>query len=256
MVAEENNESVSAFLLDDGEWRSRIDGYWTEFLGCRIQDLYMPDSKVVFSEHSPGIFGLMLGPARVYSLDPGLKGLFPAQNQNSELFTEKAFSPDRLAALLEKNGVCFEEAYGPGYLTYCHADVFCAADEKDTRPLRAADDGQIERLGERIGWTDIFRQTSPAWIARFGIFRDGNLVSLTTVRSWAGQVASMLVATDPDYRGYGFATSVVSMATRWVLEETDMVPQYDTSVNNLSSLRIAHVLGYQYYGQIIYIRVV
>jgi RimJ/RimL family protein N-acetyltransferase len=255
-VAEQNSEITRAFMLDDGEWRLRIDNYWAEFLGCRIEDLFTPDSKIVFSENSPGVFGLMLGHARVYSMGHQLRGVFSKKDRDSNLPTEKSFTPDRLVSLLDKNGVGIDEAYGPGYLTYCHRELFCPADERDVLLLSDADKGQIELLGERVGWTNIFHTTSSSWIARFGIFRDAKLVSLTTVRPWANRVASMMVATDPDYRGCGFATSAVSKATRWVLEKTNMVPQYDTSINNLSSLRIAHVLGYQYYGQIIYIRVV
>jgi GNAT superfamily N-acetyltransferase len=254
MTSEQSREITHAFMLDDGEWRFQIDNYWAEFLGCRLEDLYMPDHTVVFSENSPGIFGLMLGQARVYSIDHRLRRMFWKNSRRPDPFAEKSFVLGRLASLLERNGIGIDETYGPGYLTYCHREIFCPADEKDARPLGIPDEAQIERLGKRVGWTDIFRKVSDTWIARFGIFRDGRLVSLTTVRPWAGQVAAMMVATDPDYRGLGYATSVVSMATRWVLERTDMVPQYDTSVGNLSSLRIAHVLGYQYYGQIIYIR--
>ncbi|MBN2386677.1 MAG: GNAT family N-acetyltransferase [Anaerolineales bacterium] len=251
-----SGEITGAITLDDEAWRLRIDSYWAEYLGCCVDALHHPRRGIVFSKNSPGIFGLMVGDARVYSVNHQLGCLLPNKDILPTWIAGDEFTLAQPMAALDENGFRTGEAYGPGYLTYCHSRHFRPADDADVCPLREDDRDEIEWLGQQVGWTDLFHETASSWIARFGIFREKHLISIAIVRSWAGQVGSMMVATHPAHRRRGYAIRAVSMATRWVLDETDLIPQYDTATTNVSSLKVAQLLGYQHYGQILYIQVV
>lgn len=56
------------------------------------------------------------------------------------------------------------------------------------------------------------------------------------------------VETKEDYRGRGFGTSVVKVATDWLLTN-GFIPRYGAEVSNISSLSIARKLQYNLISQ-------
>jgi len=51
------------------------------------------------------------------------------------------------------------------------------------------------------------------------------------------------------HQGQGFAASVVSVATRWILEKGKL-PVYAARKMNVPSIRLAQRIGYRKYGRI------
>jgi RimJ/RimL family protein N-acetyltransferase len=77
------------------------------------------------------------------------------------------------------------------------------------------------------------------------------------VVSWAAlklktpDVWEIAVATEPDYRGRGYARDVVSAATRYTLEQ-GRVPIYVHDRDNTTSAFVSRALGYQLYAGIVF----
>jgi RimJ/RimL family protein N-acetyltransferase len=63
-----------------------------------------------------------------------------------------------------------------------------------------------------------------------------------------GPVASYGVGTDPACRSRGYGLTVVSAATRWILDQ-DQIAVYGAYANNIPSLRIARRLGFAFVQQ-------
>lgn len=246
--------SARPSVLTTETTQQRIDEYWANYLGCQVEDLHAAGTRTVFSERYPGIFGLMVGQARVYSIHPALQ---PFLADPGFFFTPPGeFSPAAFPGLVARAGLHVQETYGPGWLTYCDPASFRPRDDRSVCILDDTNAAEIGQLAEVVGWSELFRENSSQWIARFGLFQDRELASVAMLRAWGRQIGSLTVATRPECRGRGCASQVVSRATRWLFEETDLVPQYDTALHNLASLRVAHGLGYRTYGQIVYVRLV
>ena len=86
--------------------------------------------------------------------------------------------------------------------------------------------------------------------AVFGYFQDGALVSSAFVDPRTKRTLEICaVYTAEKHRGQGLAASVVSAATRWILEQGKM-PVYATRITNAASMSLAQSLGFTEYGQV------
>lgn len=87
-----------------------------------------------------------------------------------------------------------------------------------------------------------------AWQGAAAILRGGTLAAYADYMERSPHVSSIGVFTDPDFRGQGFGTAVVSAATRAILR-SGRVPIYCTDIGNASSLALARWLGYVKFGE-------
>lgn len=225
----------------------RIDQYWADFLGCTVAELHSAQTTVVYSEHSPGLFCLTTGSSRVLSIHSDLEGCVSAVSwpQNGQLNGHTVH--DFLAPFGR-----ITESYGPGKVFYCTPGSFLPGDEQSSRALTPDDQPYIEEFAHIMGWSQLLPLDVYPWVHPVGILQDGRLASMTAVLIWGDVIGAIMVGTLPEYRNRGYARAVVRSATRWMLEETGLIPQYDTAVSNLASLQIAQDLGYQPYGHIAY----
>ena len=231
--------SVSSAVQQD---RERIDQYWAQFLGCEVEDLRSGQDRLVYHRGSPGLFSLTVNRSRVISLRPGVP----------RLPLDVSLTPDVAREALAPVGA-IEEIYGPAVVMYGHKEDFRPRDEMDSRLLDSSTHHQdLLRFAKVVGWQEYVYQTVVFWDYAFGIYREGELASVATATIWGGILGALKVATAPDHRRKGFGGAVVSAATRWMLENTRLIPQYDTASVNTASRRLGVSLGYREYGSIFY----
>ena len=78
----------------------------------------------------------------------------------------------------------------------------------------------------------------------------GRLVSWAAIKLKSDSVWELAVATEPDYRGRGFARDVVAAATQYTLEQA-RVPIYIHDRDNGTSAFVARAVGFQLYCEIV-----
>lgn len=222
-------------------YRERVDSYWADFLGCAPESLYRYGDTIVHHETSDGLFCLEIGDSRVLSLAPGISITPPY----GPLSREWIFSTLMCAGAVH-------EIYGPGDLFYCTPCTFRPIDNTSCQPLKDANREELERFARAAQWQCALKNQVYSWDYAFGIYHDSELVSAATIIIWGETIAALKVATLPEYRGRGYGSAVTSAVTRAILNETHLIPQYDTATSNHYSQRIAEALGFKRYGQIYY----
>lgn len=231
--------STSADIQQD---RLVIDQYWARFLGCNHTDLRSGRDRLLYHRASPGIFSLTVNRSRVISLRPGVP----------TLPSEVSLTPSVVRQALQGMGA-IEEIYGPAVVMYGHRGEFRPRDERNAQLLDSPEDRtNLLRFAKLVGWQEYVHQTVVFWDYAFGIYQDGTLAAVATATIWGGILGALKVATAPDYRRRGLGGAVVSAATRWMLENTRLIPQYDTASVNTASRKLGASLGYREYGSIFY----
>ena len=78
----------------------------------------------------------------------------------------------------------------------------------------------------------------------------GRLVSWAAIKLKSDSVWELAVATEPDYRGRGYARDAVAAAARYTLEQ-GRVPIYIHDRDNATSAYVARAVGFQLYCEIV-----
>jgi RimJ/RimL family protein N-acetyltransferase len=78
----------------------------------------------------------------------------------------------------------------------------------------------------------------------------GRLVSWAALKLKSERIWEIAVATEPDYRGRGYARDVVSAASRFSLDQ-GRLPTYIHDRDNSTSAYVARAVGYQLYAEIV-----
>ena len=78
----------------------------------------------------------------------------------------------------------------------------------------------------------------------------GRLISWTALKLKSDRVWELAVATEPDYRGRGYARDTVAAATQYTLDE-GRLPIYIHDRDNGSSAFVARAVGFQFYAEIV-----
>jgi RimJ/RimL family protein N-acetyltransferase len=85
----------------------------------------------------------------------------------------------------------------------------------------------------------------------FGLVRDGRLVSVAQIQAHHDEYAwEFGIDTLPEFRGRGFATTVMQSVTAYIVSR-DHVPYHYSDAYNKASLRLPHKLGYDRYADIL-----
>lgn len=254
---------MAPFLPIPEAIRPAIDAYWSSFLGC-TEDLLYPAHRVSLrSSRSPGVLGLQTQRHWLFAFAPSVTtsgvrwwmyGILPL------LATRRGALPgwhplwqrgwQRVASRLgRRSGLV--DIYGPAYLLYCSQVIPQAEQAVAIRPLTAADQPAVQQFQQGMGVVVWQLDQPQLWPRLCGIFQDGQLVATGAVRLWADAIGEIFVDTLPLYRKRGYARALTAHLTDWVLCETPWLPQYDTTADNLPSLRVAHAVGYRSYGMML-----
>lgn len=137
-------------------------------------------------------------------------------------------------------------------LLYCQPERLRAFECEGSRRLELADIPLFVRMNQALYpacdsacLAEDLRRNIQDGIA-FGVFQDGVLVGAAeapVVAHMQDEVEEVGVDTLPGYRGRGYGKTVVSGATKAILE-LGRVPIYRSSITNEPSLRLASAVGY------------
>lgn len=225
----------------------RVDRYWADFLGCSLAELRGQTHVWVTSKRSPGLVALRVAQSWIVSLPPGVdaEASTPLAPENSD--AEWGAAP--VEALRERlPGARLTESYGPAQVLYCARETLRAGDEGGARRLTVADRPAVERFRAGMGSLAWSLDDPERWVAAFGLFAGHELISAAVVQVWGDSIGEIFVDTLAQHRRRGYARMVTRAATRWLLEETSLIPQYDAELTNPASLRVAQAIGYEPYG--------
>jgi RimJ/RimL family protein N-acetyltransferase len=228
----------------------QIDQYWATFFGCALEALKHSEPALTISAGSPGLFAFMNSSSRVYALAPGLS-LDLGRRLTALCLCDSDVTQAAQHLLADYNPLYL---YGPAQVLYCSSETFRSGQEADSRPLTLDDQDAIERFCTQVGALEWKVHDVSRWPQVFGIFADKQLVSTAAVQVWGDVIGAISVVTLPAYRNRGYAQAITRAATRWMLEETSLIPQYDAELRNAASLRVARAVGYQPYGRLLVVQ--
>jgi GNAT superfamily N-acetyltransferase len=128
--------------------------------------------------------------------------------------------------------------WGPAWLLF--------ADEASWRPIE--DDRPVQLNRPELAGVDydiFWHCEADGPLAGFGIFEDGRLVALATVRDDGDPVWEIGMDVAPDSKGRGLGRAVVNAAGRWILENGRLILA-TTAPFNVPSTRTLRSLGLRY----------
>jgi GNAT superfamily N-acetyltransferase len=127
------------------------------------------------------------------------------------------------------------ERFGPGLWLYCTRETFtprCNAEVVPVPPNHPEGQALRERHRGEV----------------FGVFRGGELISRSSIKTESGEAWEIAVTTAEPYRRQGLGASVVSRATDYILSQRK-VALYNCDLSNTASLKLAESLGYRLFAR-------
>ncbi len=234
--------------------RPRIDSYWATFLGCGPASLYPTQPVTLWSENSPGLLGLQTNRQWLLALHPAasrqpelLADLLPLLAADNAFVT--AGWQQAVQDQLQQRA--FVDLYGPAHVLYCAQVMWPADVGPPVRLLSSHDQACVQQFQQAMGAVVWHLDQPSIWPRIAGIFQNGHLVAAGAVRCWGNAIGEIFVDTLPAYRNRGYAKTLTSYLTQWVLRETPWLPQYDAEVHNIPSLHVARAVGYTHYGMLL-----
>jgi len=115
----------------------------------------------------------------------------------------------------------------------------------ELKRLSLSDVDNLDDIGEKWLWK--FAGTPAGLIENcdnFGVFKEGKLVSISSVFTSSRRYDDIAVATHPAYRGKGYALLCAGALTGWLLKR-GRKPVWNTSPENIASMKIPFSLGYR-----------
>jgi GNAT superfamily N-acetyltransferase len=232
---------------------THVDAYWAENLGCAPEDLHRPGVTLLGNGGGlatyQGAYLLRWEETCVVtvpvSLLPLVEGAVRGQTPD-EIF-DRTFLTTMFGSRLDR-------IIGPAFQGCADTSDFHAVDVRGTRPLAAEDDEALERLAmacDRDEWvhSGIERALAPI----FGCYTGDELAAAGMLLPWGLRQCNVGIITHPSFRGQGYGRAVVSAVTAYMLAE-GYVAQYQTLLDNTSSVAIARALGYRQYATTLAVR--
>lgn len=244
--------------------RPSIDAYWAALLACPEALLYPTQTVIFHSPQSPGVLGLQTQRHWLFAVAPSVtiaeatrwvRRVLPLLAIGRTWLRLWPALGQKLRRLLWSWAVprigrhtTLTDLYGPAYVLYCSQVMPYARCTVTIRPITMADQPAVQHFQQAMNSVAWSLDQPQLWPRVCGIFQDDRLVAAGAVRLWAARIGEIFVDTLPRYRRRGYARALAGHLTEWMLRETAWLPQYDAEAHNLPSLRVARVVGYQYYG--------
>jgi RimJ/RimL family protein N-acetyltransferase len=184
------------------------------------------------------IVGLSFAPGAVLAVRPDLVDRLAAE-LGSDLYQPYLDGPAfrRLWRAVQR---CTADAFTlAGDFRAADLATFSPSPSSDRAELVADDDSAALHLRTRFDGP-IFAVRGP----------HGRLISWAALKLKSDRVWELAVATEPEYRGRGYARDAVSAATRFTLEQGHQ-PIYIHDRDNGSSAFVARATGFQLYAEIV-----
>lgn len=172
-----------------------------------------------------------------------------------------ACRPDLVARLRAELGSDIRQPYldGPAFRRLWRAIATCCENSFTLAGDMRAASGATLVLPPTIARAELIAEDDTAALhlrtrfdgAIFGVRGPrGRLVSWAAIKLKSDTVWELAVATEPDYRGRGFARDVVAAATQYALDQ-ERLPIYIHDRDNGTSAFVARAVGYQLYCEIV-----
>jgi len=229
--------------------QKRVDAYWSRFLAVSPETLTQPGLTVTTAPIASGLFMLKLNDTLICALSPDVAPMLRERIETID--PDDLFTSETTNELLTELGSP-ELVYGPGEVLYCTRNGFKDGPDFGRRLLTADDAESLHEFRQVMGWyTDHHRmERFEDWVCAIGIFDDGTLAALARVWVWDGTLGVISVATRLDCRNQGYGLAVVRGCTRWMLENTSLIPQLDGEIEQ-AGVHMARASGYTHYGFIV-----
>jgi GNAT superfamily N-acetyltransferase len=184
------------------------------------------------------IVGLSFAPGAVIACRPDLRDRLAAE-LGSDLHQPYLDGP-AFRRLWRAVARCAENAFTlAGDLRAASAATFAPTHSMARAEFMAEDDTAALHLRTRFDGA-IFGVRGPR----------GRLVSWAAIKLKSSDVWELAVATEPDYRGRGYARDVVAAAAQYTLEQ-GRLPIYIHDRDNGTSAYVARAVGFQLYCEIV-----
>ena len=127
------------------------------------------------------------------------------------------------------------ERFGPGLWLYCTRDTFAPRYAAEVLPVPSSHpEGRALRERHRG--------------EVFGVFRKGELVSRSSIKTESDEAWEIAVTTAEPCRREGLGATVVSRATEFILSQGKLA-LYNCDLSNVASLKLAESLGYRLFAR-------
>lgn len=217
-----------------------LDTYYAGQLGCNPGDLNSRTLLAVATDAVASIRFAMSIPLAVFSMNKGAGGVIAVRTGlkdalDSALAPHSDLDHDACEAVRAAVDPLIRASdWFYGQRLYCEPDHYtdCACGE--VRMVTTEDETAVE-LSHKWGGEV------------FGQMVDGRVVSWAAVKPLSDVVWDISVRTLRDYRGRGYAKSVVSAAVRFIFDH-DRLAAWGTHRTNLASLNTARAVGFRDYA--------
>ncbi len=218
--------------------RRRLMPWLEDRLGASPQKLSAPDVPVVALDvrvdRPPPVFGVALGSRGVITTRPDWE---PAVRQAlGGLTYDLIFSIYGAYEISRATLPHRFTGWGPYFCMAADEENFRAVE--DERPRHLSGDEIRTAADPTIFWHCFVDEA----IGGFGIFEDGKLASLASVRVESDELLEIGIDSAPNVQGRGMGRAVASAAGRWILDQDKLV-WWTTSTWNVPSSRLSHALG-------------
>lgn len=230
-----------------------LSDHWFGELGCAPSDLKR--SKLTVSTHGtslvayPGIIFFRQDAGCAVSVPNKLK--IEMEMRFSKVSVEEVFNPKFLSDIF---GDDVEKLIGPAWIGSISRKDFLPCHGDETRLLLAEDWKAFDRFLSKNSQKDVeFSSLESGRSPTAAVFQEGEVVAAASYEILGDQVAHIGVLALSTFRGRGFATKAISQITELALTE-NLGIQYQTLVENISSVSAAKRLGFRKFAETISIR--
>jgi len=227
----------------------KIDAFWANDLGCLPEDFHEEGVGVTERQASCDPYAHVFHRLERLQIDCSLSLYEDVRSAVQGRAPEEVFKPAFWWSAL---GVHVERIVGPTYLGY--KDV---VDESPVDPhvrLLGVDEGVLlDHLRHGVASQEWEHSGLEEGRPIAGYFLDGMLVAAAGYEVWGGTLAHIGVTTHVRLRRRGFGRACV-----WsIMDEaikSGLVAQYQTLFENEPSIAVARALGFEEYGQRMFVR--
>lgn len=217
-----------------------LDTYYAGELGCGPGDLGSGTLVTIATDAVANIRFARGTPLAVFSMKKGLGGVIACRTAllnavDSALASHSDLNDDACEAVRATvDPLVRASEWFYGQRLYCEPAWYTNYASGEVRIVTTEDETAHE-LGLKWGG-EVFGQVA-----------DGRVVSWAAVKPLSDVVWDLSVRTLPEYRGRGYAKSVVSAAVRFIFDH-DRLAAWGTHRTNLASINTARAVGFRDYA--------
>jgi GNAT superfamily N-acetyltransferase len=230
-------------------WQA-VDAFWARELGVTLDTLTGTHGVCcsVQQIHS-GVQLFRKNECLVVAVPQGMLG--PVQEATRAVSIDTVFSVNWLEQFFRQDA---EKILGPAELAYADSSTFRRVSDLKGRKLTDDDSHSYAALAASLDAREVEQSGFSAdRFPAFGAFSNGVLCAAACYSVWEPSIAHIVVATHPDHRRRGFASSSVQSLAEEALSR-GLILQWRALSSNSSSLAMAKRFGFRHYCSTLFVR--